>query len=184
MIALAVSAITFLVFTTLLLTGHIGEASYCFLAAATALLGLVLHGFGRLEELDLRNLRLVLRELQDTKKELYVREEQLKKIALPLAEIIALTGSSEGRMNSESTWKAKRVWYKAKVAALANALDLSAEARRQADRYTQMYDKIDLALAELKGFKFGDPGYEETQAKLHQLNAELEQILRSSATEP
>ena len=58
--------------------------------AATALLGLVLHGFGRLQELDLKNLRLVLREIEQTKKELFVREGKLKAIAIPLAQIIAL----------------------------------------------------------------------------------------------
>jgi len=58
--------------------------------AATALLGLVLHGFCRLQELDLKNLRLVLREIEQTKKELFVREGKLKAIAIPLAQIIAL----------------------------------------------------------------------------------------------
>lgn len=38
------------IFTTLLCNRFIGEAAYCFLAAATAILGLVLHGFGRLQD--------------------------------------------------------------------------------------------------------------------------------------
>lgn len=83
---LAISTITFLVFTTLLLFGKIGEATYCFLVASAALLGLVLHGFSRLQELDLKNLRLVLREIEQTKNELFVQEEKLKAIVVPLAQ--------------------------------------------------------------------------------------------------
>ena len=86
--SLAISGIAFAIFTALLVFGRIGEASYCFLVATATLLGLVLHGFGRLQELDLKNLRVVLREIEQTKKELFVREEKLRQIALPLAQII------------------------------------------------------------------------------------------------
>jgi len=97
-VSLFISATAFFIFTALLLLEHIGEASYCLLVALSTLLGLVLHGFGRLQELDLKNLRLVLREIKATKKELFVREEKLKEIVLPLAQVIALTGASEGRL--------------------------------------------------------------------------------------
>lgn len=94
---LAIPKIAFLAFTTLLFFGQVGEATYCFLVASAALIGLVLHGFSRLQELDLKNLRLILREIEQTKKELFVREEKLKAIVVPLAQIIAFTGVSEGR---------------------------------------------------------------------------------------
>src|SRR5437899_7686297 len=87
-VPLGISAFAFGIFTYLLWLRHIGEASYCFLVALTAMLGLVLHGFSRLQEFDLKNLRLVLREIRQTKEELFVREEKLKAIALPLAQII------------------------------------------------------------------------------------------------
>ena len=60
---LIISTIVFIVFTVLLYISKIGEASYAFLVAATALFGLVLHGFDRLKEIDLKNLRVVLRGL-------------------------------------------------------------------------------------------------------------------------
>ena len=128
---LAISGIAFLIFTGLLWLGRIGEASYCFLVAASALLGLVLHGFARLQELDLKNLRLVLREIDQTKKELFVREEQLKAIAIPLAQIIALTGASEGRMGSKESWAIKREWYRQRIQALVNALQLSSQTQQK-----------------------------------------------------
>ena len=62
-VPLFISIIVFVVFTVLLYVGKLGEASYSFLIAATALFGLVLHGFDRLKEVDLKNLRIVLREL-------------------------------------------------------------------------------------------------------------------------
>ena len=145
--ALLVSSIAFAIFTGLLWLGRIGEAAYCFLVAAAALLGLVLHGFGRLQELDLKNLRLVLREIEQTKKELFVREEKLKQIAVPLARILALTGASEGRLGNREYWAVKREWYRRKIDELVAALELSADEAAETQKYMQKYLEIDKSWA-------------------------------------
>jgi hypothetical protein len=93
---LVISGTAFLVFTAFLVCGRIGEASYCFLVAASALFGLALHGFPRLQELDLKKGHMVLRELKQMNEELFVLEEKLKAIALPLAQIIAFASASKG----------------------------------------------------------------------------------------
>lgn len=105
---MAISAAAFITFTALLWLGKIGEASFSFLVAATALFGLVLHGFSRLQELDLKNLRLVLREIKETKEELFVREEKLKSVIAPLVQLLAHAGVAEGRWTETENIMLKR----------------------------------------------------------------------------
>jgi len=176
---LAISGIVFAIFTALLWLGRIGEASYCFLVAAAVLLGLVLHGFGRLQELDLKNLRLVLREIEQTKKELFVREEKLKAIAIPLAQVIALTGASEGRLGGRESWTVKREWYKQKLQALINALELSSAESAETQKYTEKYAEIDSILGQREGLKTTDPDYAEVKARLESLGTELLEMMKA-----
>jgi hypothetical protein len=178
-VPLVISVVAFAIFTTLLVFGRIGEASYCFLVAATTLLGLVLHGFGRLQELDLKNLRVVLREIEQTKKELFVREEKLRQIALPLAQIIALTGASEGRMGSRESWSIKRAWYKQKLQALIGALGLSSAEATETQKYTEKYAEFDSAFGGREALQTSDPDYPEVKAKLESLSAELLEMMKA-----
>lgn len=143
------------------------------------MLGLVLHGFGRLQELDLKNLRLVLREIEQTKKELFVREEKLKAIAVPLAQVIALTGASEGRIGSQESWDAKREWYRRKVDELVGALDLSQQESADIRKYAGKYSEIDAILRKREGLKSTDPDYNEVKEKLGALSAELINMMKS-----
>ena len=177
--SLAISGIAFAIFTALLVFGRIGEASYCFLVATATLLGLVLHGFGRLQELDLKNLRVVLREIEQTKKELFVREEKLRQIALPLAQIIALTGASEGRLGSRESWAIKRAWYKQKLQALINALGLSSSETAETQKYTEKYAEFDSAFGSRESLQTSDPDYPEVKQKLESLSAELLEMMKA-----
>jgi hypothetical protein len=179
---LAVSAISFAIFTALLWLGRIGEVSYCFLVAAAAMLGLVLHGFGRLQELDLKNLRLVLREIEQTKKELFVREEKLKSIAVPLAQIIALTGASEGRMGNRESWDVKREWYRQKLQALVNALELSSGEEAEIRKYMDKYAEFDRTMGEREVLATSDPDHKQVKAKLELLSAELLHMMKSDVS--
>jgi len=178
-VPLVISSVSFVAFTTLLVLGRIGEPSYCFLVAATALLGLVLHGFGRLQELDLKNLRVVLRELQQTKQELFVREEKLKEMAIPLAQIIALTGASEGRMGSRESWGVKRQWYKQKLQALMDTLEFNSTESSETQKYFQKYEEVDRLLGDREALKTTDPDYKEVKAKLHSLSGELLEMMKA-----
>jgi len=175
---LIISTIVFAVFTSLLFISKIGEASYAFLVAATAILGLVLHGFDRLKEVDLKNLRIVLRELQDTKKELFVREEKLKSMALPLAQIVAFTGASEGRMSSKETWAAKRKWYKKKVEELISNLDLTDTEENEARKYVDKYEEIDQLLAERESLTSTDPDYAVIKEKIERISSDMNELMR------
>jgi hypothetical protein len=173
-----IATIAFLVFTSLLWQGQVGEASYCFLVALAIMLGLVLHGFGRLQELDLKNLRLVLREIDETKRELLVREEKLKAIAIPLAQVIALTGASEGRIGSREGWKVKRNWYKKNLKELIEALELSSGESLETLKYVEKYNEIDEVLGDREGLKTTDTDYKQTKEKLEKLSNDLMEMMK------
>lgn len=180
---LLISIILFLVFTALLYIGKLDELSYSFLVTATALLGLVLHGFDRLKELDLKNLRIVLNELEETKKELFVREEKLKAIAIPLAHIVALTSVSEGRMSSKETWSAKRKWYKKKLEDLMLSLDFTTDEEKEAKKFIEIYDEIDRLFTDREDLKTTDADYDEVMRELKRLNNELTELMRQDSKE-
>lgn len=175
---LVIATTAFGVFTALLWLGYIGEVSYCFLAVVSVLLGLVLHGFSRLQELDLKNLRLVLREIEQTKQELFVREEKLKSIVAPLAQVIALTGASEGRLASREFWVVKRKWYVQKLQSLIELLGLSTAESLETLKYTQKYAEIDSVFGARDGLMTSDPDYEATKAKLDTLGSELVDMMK------
>lgn len=173
-----ISTIVFIAFTTLLYIGKIGEVSYAFLVPATALFGLVLHGFDRLKEIDLKNLRVVLRELQQTKKELFVREENLKSMAIPLAQMVAFTGASEGRMGSKESFSAKRKWYKKKLEELISSLDFSEDEENEANKFVKKYEEIDKLLAERSALQTTDSDYKETEEKIEKLSDEIIELMK------
>lgn len=179
--ALLISSIAFVVFTALLLLGNLGEASYAFLIAATALFGLVLHGFDRLKELDLKNLRVTLRELQETKKELFVREEKLKSVAIPLAQIVAFTGASEGRMGDKEIFSAKRKWYKRKLEDLISALDFNSEEEKEAKKFVEKYEEIDKLFAGRGALNINDPDYKQVKEDIENLSNEITSLLNEDA---
>ncbi len=181
-LTVAVPVIAFAVFTWLLLGHHVGEASYCFLVALAAMLGLVLHGFGRLQEFDLRNLRLVLREIKETRQELFVREEKLKSIVLPLAQVIAFTGASEGRFGSAESWAAKRQWYRHKFKELVATLDLSAPELAAVNKYMDKYAEIDRVFGKREALRTTDPDYEQVRADLDRLASELNEMMKEDVT--
>jgi hypothetical protein len=180
---LLIAGLAFAVFTGLLLAGKIGEASYCFLVAGSALLGLVLHGFSRLQELDLKNLRLVLRQIEETKKELFVREEKLKALAAPLAQIVAFTGASEGRFGSKESSDVKRRWYRKKVEQLISALEFTPSEMAEARKYMDLYDEFDVMLGEREVLKTTDPDYREMVAKLDKASDRIIDVMKKDLSE-
>lgn len=117
------------------------------------------------------------RELQETKEELFVREEKLKSVAKPLAQIAAFTGASEGRMPSKEIWSIKRKWYKKKLEELISSLDLTPSEAQEAKKFLDKYEAIDKLLADQNALKTADPDYEREKAEIESQIAILRQEL-------
>jgi hypothetical protein len=169
--------------TILLVLGFIGQMAYCFLLALTALLVLVVSGFGRLKELDIRQMRLVLHEMKETQKDIFVREERLKAIAIPLAQMLAYSGVSQGRFSSKKGWVATRQWYRRKLEDFSSALDASPSERAEISKYLARYTEIDSILSD-GSLTTNDPDYQAKKIRVDQLSAEIESMLIADASSP
>lgn len=176
---LLIAGIALAGFTALLVLGYIGEAAYAFLAACMALLGLVLHGFGRLQEIDLKNLKLVLRELKETKEELFVKQQQLKSLAMPLAKIIAFSSAVGGRLTSKESFALRTKWYRKKIEELIEALGIESSEAAETRKYLEKYEEIDKALGAREGLHTTDPDYEAVKQRLETLNNEINETLKA-----
>jgi len=70
LIAIIVAIIGIILFTWLLVTKHLGEASYAVLLTVLPLVCLSIYGFARIRELDLKNLKLILEKAEQIKSEI------------------------------------------------------------------------------------------------------------------
>jgi hypothetical protein len=84
-------------FTFLLREGKIGSLAYTTLITIIILTGIALYGFDRLKELDLKNLKLILTEIKEVKKDVYAKAETVKKLGEEMAELTAFNVASVGR---------------------------------------------------------------------------------------
>ena len=174
----------FLVFTIGLYISKIGEASYCILFSLTILIGFGLHGFERIKEIDFKNLKITLDEIRAAKEELFVREERLRSIIVPLTHLLAYISTTEGRLMNRNSYKAKRQWLKSKLAILMNSLELKPEEIKTISKISDIYNEIDTIFDRHDGgLKTSDPNYEVDSTRLQSLNDQLILILlEDSAT--
>ena len=92
-ISVALGAIGFFTFTCLLLNSNIGPFAYSSLLALLAIVCVVIPVLGRLQQLDLKNLKLTLAKIESAKKEIYAKEESLKEASFILSELIAVSAT-------------------------------------------------------------------------------------------
>jgi len=175
---LAIAVLAFFAFTGLLAFGKIGEASYCFLLAGTALVALVVKGFNRLRELDLKNLKIVLADIERAKDELAVREERFKSVLIPLIQVIAYAGAAEGRLSSRESAKLRRQWYQKKLEILVNQLGVESAEAKEIQKFINKYAEIDNLFGERGGLKTTDPDYQQVKEKIEALSNQINEMLR------
>jgi len=154
-------------FTFLLREGKIGSASYTTLLIISILVSLALYGFDRLKELDLKNLKIVLNEIKEVKKDVYAKAETVKKLGEEMAELTAFNVISVGRFAAEDL-QDKMLEARDKITAVLKELG-SEDAKIQ-----QISKKIDdMVLRDLKYDVLS-----EVQKATHELLAKGEKINR------
>ena len=87
--------------TYLLIIGKIGSASFVTLFLGIAIVATALYLSDRLKELDIKNLRLILAEVKEVKKDIYAKAETVKKLGEELADLTAFNVTSVGRFASK-----------------------------------------------------------------------------------
>ena len=79
--SIILSIIMVSLFTTLLYIKRINQPTYVILISLTALVSLVLHGFPRLKELDVKSLKLTLAEIHQVRDDVYAKAESVATLA-------------------------------------------------------------------------------------------------------
>lgn len=84
--------------TYLLIIGKIGSVSFVTLFLGIAIVSTALYLSDRLKELDIKNLRLILAEVKEVKKDIYAKAETVKKLGEELADLTAFNVTHVGRL--------------------------------------------------------------------------------------
>jgi hypothetical protein len=133
----------FALFTVLLSVGKIDQWAYVALLFGFALVSFVLRGFSRLQELDLKNMRLILREMKEVEENVYVREEDLRKASITFAEMLVTESSFAGRFGSERSNEIRRLWLNKKIKQLFDELSVSNVEYVKVFRVSNAFAKLD-----------------------------------------
>lgn len=83
--------------TYLLIIGKLGSVSFVTLFFGIVITATALYLSDRLKELDIKNLRLILAEVHEVKKDIYAKAETVKKLGEELADLTAFNVTSVGR---------------------------------------------------------------------------------------
>lgn len=171
-------------FTTLLIIGRLGELSYVTLCGGTLLLSLVLPSLDRLLELDIKNLKVVLKDIQQAKNDLFEREQELKAVIILMMKVLSYAGAAEGRFSSMEYAALRRRWYMLKTDQLSKHLKLSQTESKDIVKYADIYKKMDAVFEKHNGnLKTTDPDYENSINHLKQLERELFDLMEADLQE-
>lgn len=154
--AIVVAALGTTLFTFLLVYHEIGSISYVTLLCALGLISLVLHGFSRIRELDLKNLKMTLDRIEEAKAEVFAKEADLKNITISLAQIIAFSNAFQGRLRSEESYELQSKWYRLQTNKLLNILAVNNLDRREILKYDTFFQKVKTLKSTEEKEKFSD----------------------------
>lgn len=130
-------------FSILLWYGLLKSTAYVALLSVLALVCLVLHGFSRIRELDLKNLRMKLDRMEKVKEDIFAKEKDLQKVSVQLAKIIAYNNAFHGRIGSHETFRLSNKWYRLQTEELLDLLGVREKERDRVLRYYTAMDRVD-----------------------------------------
>ena len=128
----------------MLYDGKLGEMAFVSLFCALCLVSLVIYGFPRLKQLDLRNLKLTLEKIESARKEIYAKEQDLKRLSLLLTESVLMNslwldraggGEEVNRLNSQ--------WFSQQAKRVLTALRSTKTETEQLLRYVRLFERLE-----------------------------------------
>lgn len=140
-----IGAILVILASSLLLIDKIGSASFTTFCGISFVLCLALLGFPRLKELDLKNLKLLLSETKEVKKEIHLKKEDLKKHSLAFTKLVAFTGSMMMRISDRDAYDRRIRFVRKNCDNLLNSLNSSEEEKAEAFRIMNLLEERDKA---------------------------------------
>ena len=81
----------------------IGQTHYVILLTVLSLACLAIHGFSRIRELDLKNMRIILDRMEEIRADVYAKTEDLNRTSFELSRLIAVHSAFQGILPSKET---------------------------------------------------------------------------------
>jgi len=135
-----IATVGVVLFTSLLLAGRINQWGYLFLIALVALVSVVVHGFGRLRELDLKNLRMTLDRMEQVRADVYAKEDDLRKASVVLTRLAIFITTYMNRCGNEHSAQFIPSWVCEQSEELLKALGVSEDDRAAAFDIPNAYE--------------------------------------------
>lgn len=132
---LLVSTIGFITFTSLLVFSLINQFTYVTLLGMLTLLSILIPVLNRLKELDIKNLKMTLDKLEDTKNEIYAKEELLRNTSYKLSELIVTSSALGDILGDEESEKCSKALIKMKINELSQDLGFTNEEIQKIFKY-------------------------------------------------
>lgn len=174
-----IGSVCFIVFTTLRCFGKLNDLSYCSMIIVLFLVILALIFYPRLKELDLKNLRLTLIEINEAKEEVASKEKEIKEIAKTLARITAFTGQVQNRMLGEGTHELHEEWYRQQIEYLLKVASFTEDDRKDIFRIYDVYNEFDQALNRSEKKFLSQEQREEIRRRCEGKNTQIENTIKS-----
>jgi hypothetical protein len=141
-LALAVGLGGILIAVLLRVTGLIADWILLVLIAVFVLAAIVVYAFPRLEELNLRQLSIRLREVKAVEQRIYARWDKLRELSIEPADAINMHNSSIGRMFGTEQAERLLKWQKNRVTKILDLIDATPEEKDHLARFVRPFEII------------------------------------------
>ncbi len=170
-VALLIGAICFVVFTCLLYVGKLQEGTYLVLVIALAVICFLIYAFPRLQgqqEIDLKSgkISLALKEVHDIQKDIYAREENVRRLTLALTELLLTASMMLNRWGSTESNAERKLLFRTKIANILTFIKASSEEHESVHRIANAFEEYDASVEHYTG---PEDGKLELNNKLHQV---------------
>jgi hypothetical protein len=168
-------------FTQLLRTGAIGSVPYAALVLGTLVCSIAVSRLDLLEALDLKNLRVTLRELQQVRADIYAKADAVKRLGEEVAALAVWNTRTVGRTVGDDH-DAQMLQQRDEIAAMLH--DLGTDSQRTATIVAPINDRVlaDLRLEILRALATRVNAVNSEQhlnLKLDSVRAELDPYIRN-----
>jgi hypothetical protein len=143
LLALAIAIGGTFLFRQMLRENQLTPATFISAFAILCSVSLAIYGFPRLKEFELLKGRFTLERMETIRKEIYAKEEDLKRLSLLLTDSILMSSVWLGRVGSEETNRLKTQWFSQQAQQIISVIQSSKSDREHLLRFVRLFQKMD-----------------------------------------
>jgi hypothetical protein len=110
-------------------------------------LAIVVYVLPQLQELNLRELKVVLREIKEAEQRIYARADTMKKLTIRLADILTMHLLNIGRLTGPDFALSIQKWQTSQLGEMLTDLEVTPEETERLERFRVLYNNLDAALS-------------------------------------